>query len=232
MQNDEEFRQILATVMLQREAGADVPGVWWQTLMLDAGELVRIPLPDGIHTGEQLLAAVHSPDIARYRRKVGEAKVKPVVEMLSHELQNSGEKVVVFAHHRSVLQELGRGLHTFGVVTIHGDVSPFGRDFALDTFQNDTACRVFLGQNQACGTGFDGLQKVASRCILVEPSWVKEENVQLGARLARMGQSANSVRAQMVCLAGTLDEWIVNQNQREAEMHVRMFPQSTNEGYE
>lgn len=233
MQNDAEFREILAATMIRRPAQADVPQVWWQPLTLDGEGIAKLideahpeaadAIRHSMDAGYTLADLASDPHVARYRRKVGEMKVKPLVEMLAHELQASNEKIVIFAHHRTVMNALYAGLKSFGVAHIDGMTAPLARDSKLKWFQTSEDCRVFIGQNQACGTGFDGLQHAASRMVIVEPSWIREDNVQLGARLARMGQRDWPVRAQMVCLAGTLDEWIIKQNVREAEMHDRMF---------
>lgn len=220
MKEDAEFQEILDAIMLRRDAGADVPPIWWQSLVLDGDEVFGpgfVPA-DLVHLGD-------TPHVATYRRRVGEAKAKAVIEMLSRELQCSDEKVVIFAHHRSVLDALFNGLKTFGAAKIDGSTPGINRTAGLSRFVYEPECRVFIGQNQACGTGFDGLQQACSRMVIVEPSWVAEENAQLGARLARMGQLAPTVRAQMVSLAGTIDEWIVAQNVREMQMHDRMFPE-------
>jgi SWI/SNF-related matrix-associated actin-dependent regulator 1 of chromatin subfamily A len=138
--------------------------------------------------------------------------------MLRSQLADSTEKVVVFAHHRNVLAALRETLASYGVVVIDGDVTERGRDAAIDRFQHDEKTRVFLGQNVACMTGMDGLQQVAHRALLVEPDWTAVNNVQLGKRVARIGQHAGRAIVQMVALAGTLDEAIVAQNLRETRM--------------
>jgi SNF2 family DNA or RNA helicase len=156
------------------------------------------------------------------RRRLGELKVAPVAEMLSSQLADSSEKVVVFAHHTTVLHSLRELLATFGVAYIDGDTTK--RDEEIDRFANDPRCRVFIGQNQACGTGTDGLQKSgAHRAIFVEPDWTAANNVQLAKRLARIGSKADRVIAQFVTLSGTLDEGIVAQNIRESAIAADVF---------
>jgi len=140
------------------------------------------------------------------------------VQMLKSQLEDSDEKVVVFAHHTSVLQGLSAGLADFNPAYIDGSTSQRTRDAEIDYFVHDPECRVFIGQNIACGTGMDGLQHSgARRAILVEPDWSAYMNEQLGKRLARKGQRGASV-GQMIALAGTLDEAIVGQNLQEVRM--------------
>jgi SNF2 family DNA or RNA helicase len=181
-----------------------------------------------------LAYVLEDPAVARWRRKVGELKAPAVVEMLKSQLLDGHEKVVVFAYHHSVLDLLANGLGMYAktgpsgasgtrwVGRIDGDTPDAKRAQAIEWFQNVRGPAVLLAQNTAVGTGTDGLQVASNRCILVEPSWAWHENEQMAKRLARIGGSA-TVTAQMVSLAGTLDDYIVQQNQREVEWHTRIF---------
>ena len=84
-------------------------------------------------------------------------------------------------------------------------------------------CRVFLGQNIACMMGID--LSAASTILSVEPDWVATNNDQLGHRILGPNQRSKHVVAQMISLAGTIDDSIVRQNAREAAWQHRMFPE-------
>jgi len=223
-QNINELHDILGEIMLRREPGPDVPRVWWQTLLLDgSGETKLDTYEDGLEVrhaldlGESFAEIANEPHIARMRRRLGELKAPLVGQMLREELTDSTEKVVVFAHHRTVLNHLSHFVAPFGYAYIDGYTSQSERDKAVERFRGDPTCRVFLGQQLACGTGMDGLQYGARRAIFVEPDWTATNNAQAAARIARLGQSGRCV-AQMIALAGTLDEAIVRQNERETRM--------------
>lgn len=229
VQNVELLQEILHHVMLRRtlsDVGLDVPQIWWQQMRVDLADpyveedkewIGRSMISDVLRQSQTLDEIARDPYVARMRRRLGELKVAPVAEMLSSQLADSEEKVVVFAHHTSVLRSLRELLHTFGVAYIDGDTTR--RDSEIDRFATDPRCRVFIGQNQACGTGTDGLQKSgAHRAIFVEPDWTAANNVQLAKRLARIGSKADRVIAQFVTLSGTLDEGIVAQNIRESSI--------------
>lgn len=224
MKNENEFKSILTEVMLRRtiaEVGLDVPRVFWQTIMLDAESIHEAGV--WARYGMSLLELARDPEMARYRRNVGLLKVKPVVEMLVDQLAESDEQVVVFANHTDVLRGLRNGLTTAGLSCsfVDGSTSRTGRDFQIDRFQKDTSVRVFIGQNIACQAGIT-LHR-ARRCILVEPDWTATVNEQLAARIARIGSTADHCIAQMITLAGTLDEYIVRQIARETEIQERLF---------
>lgn len=241
-QNIEELQEILDEVMLKRsvdDVGLDVPKVWWQTVSLDGGSLGEFEEEEEVRQalgvfrpGVDFSAPIdqptleeiaNDPHVARMRRRLGELKVKPVAEMLSSQLADSEEKVVVFAHHKNVLANLREALKGFGVAFIDGDVGDTKRNEEIDRFQSDSRCRVFLGQNLACQTGIT--LTAAHRVVLVEPDWTADVNFQLGQRIARIGSTAKRCIGQMVALAGTLDEAIVAQNERETRNAAELFPQ-------
>lgn len=225
LRNPDEFRALVADVMLARgldDVGLDVPPLDWQVQRLDtkdASEAHALPIPSDIKAAiaaGALESIANDPHIARLRRKLGELKVAPVAEMLSGQLAGNDEKVAVFAHHRSVLGALRELLKEFGIAYIDGDVGPRARDEAIDRFQTDPRTRVFLGQNLACQTGIT--LTAARRAVLVEPDWTAVTNVQLGQRVARIGSAFQRCTAQMVALAGTLDDAIVGQHWREVRL--------------
>jgi SWI/SNF-related matrix-associated actin-dependent regulator 1 of chromatin subfamily A len=234
-QNVEELREILSHVLLKRDyasAGLDVPELWFQTLELDGASDAQID-PDstsGLRVGEWttlklgdgvLESIANDPEIARMRRRIGELKAPLVVEMLKHQLRGTDEKVVVFAHHREVLRVLREGLAEFNPVYVDGDTLDVARNIAIDRFQEGSTARVFIGQNIACR--FSITLTAAKRAILCEPSWSADDNLQMGRRIARIGSTGERCIAQLVSLAGTLDEAIVKQNAREVKMANEVF---------
>lgn len=234
-QNVEELKEILAGVMLRRtldDVGIEVPELMWQTLRLDlehpdADADFNTTYEDGLdvrhalNVGNSLADIANDPHVARMRRRLGELKVEPTAAWIYNQLSQGDEKIVVFAHHRTVLARLRDYLGPFGVCYIDGDTPPRQRDLVIDRFQHDASRRVFVGQNIACQTGIT--LHASRRVILVEPDWTAVVNYQLGKRVARIGSSASSCIAQMVALAGTLDEAIVGQNLRETRMAAEIF---------
>lgn len=230
-EHSNELREMLAEIMQVREPGDDMPAIDWQILRLDGGpqDVDDVPrsLVRALHE-ERLEEIADDPHVARMRRRLGELKVAPVVDLLKSQLADSDEKVVVFAHHRSVLEGLQKGLEKdFDVSYIDGDTTPSQRDWEIEQFQlppEEGGCRIFIGQNIACMEGMDGLQHATNRAIIVEPDWTASVNDQLGHRVARMGSTHDYAIVQMVALAGTLDEAIVAQNKRETEMVAQAMP--------
>jgi SNF2 family DNA or RNA helicase len=222
VREEAEFKEILSKVMLRRtldDVGLDVPQLDWQITRLDGAADIDtyedgLEVRHALDIGASLADIAEDPHVARMRRRLGELKVQPVAEMLTRQLEDSDEKIVVMAYHRSVMQELRSALLPFGVAYVDGDTTSQQRDIAIDRFQHNWACRVFLGQITACQTGIT--LTASRRVVIVEPSWTHKENVQAGHRVARIGQRASRCVVQFVTLAGTLDEAVVGQNLQEA----------------
>jgi SWI/SNF-related matrix-associated actin-dependent regulator 1 of chromatin subfamily A len=120
------------------------------------------------------------------RREMGLAKVKQSVEYITNLLEGGEDKVVVFAHHIDVVDNLSQGLSRYNPVMIKGSTPLSQRQAYVDAFQKNPKCRVFLGNEAA----EEGWTLTASRdCVLVEPEWVPGKNEQRIDRLHRIGQT-------------------------------------------
>lgn len=146
--------------------------------------------------------------ISTVRREMGEALAPAASEHCVMLLEGGVDKLVVFAHHHAVLDQLEKGMAKFGCIRVDGSTSARGKAIAVEQFRHDPRKKVILGQLQAIGTGTDGLQDVATHCFFAEASWVHGENEQGVDRLHRMGQKG-SVLAQFFVAAGSISERIL-----------------------
>jgi SWI/SNF-related matrix-associated actin-dependent regulator 1 of chromatin subfamily A len=143
-------------------------------------------------------------EISVTRKRIALAKVKFAVEHIK-ELLNEQEKVVVFAHHHEVIDALEEEFKEIAV-RIDGRVSLDERQRAVDRFQTDVSCRVFIGGIQAAGVGLT--LTAASTVVFVELDWVPGNISQAEDRCHRIGQK-ESVLVQHLILEGSLDERVV-----------------------
>jgi SWI/SNF-related matrix-associated actin-dependent regulator 1 of chromatin subfamily A len=147
--------------------------------------------------------------ISTLRREMGEAKVPRIVEHMRYLLDTvEVPKVVLFAHHRSVMDRLTEALKQYGVVTVRGGVSMIAKDKAVQSFRFNPDARIFLGQMDAAGVGIDGLQDVCDHVVMAEPAWTPGTNEQAIDRCHRIGQHSN-VLAQFLVVEGSLDERVL-----------------------
>lgn len=147
--------------------------------------------------------------IATQRRLAGMVKAHVVTDLVVSELETHQRKIILFAHHQSVIDEMVGDFRFqgLGVVKIDGRDGPAARQAAIDGFQTDPKIRIFVGQIQAAGTSIT--LTAASDVILVEPSWVPNENVQAACRAHRIGQK-DGVLVRVMALAGTIDSRILD----------------------
>ncbi len=149
-------------------------------------------------------------EIAAARKRTALLKVTHVISHVS-ELLDSDEagasKVIVFAHHHDVLDQLTAGLigKKHGVVQVDGRMSATERDRAIQRFWNDPECRVFVGGIDAAGTGIN--LQCASTVVFAEMSWVPGTMIQAEDRAWRHGQESR-VLIQHLVLDGSIDAQI------------------------
>lgn len=129
-------------------------------------------------------------EIALVRHETALKKVRAAAEYITDALEED-RKVVAFAHHRDVIEQLAQSLGEKGkrVVQLHGGTSQVNRQRAVDAFQQLDAVDVFLGQIYASGEGLT--LTAASRAIFVELDWTPSMMTQCEDRLHRIGQLGN-----------------------------------------
>lgn len=160
-------------------------------------------------------------DTSRLLHLLGVAKIRHAVAFIEDLLQTV-EKVVVFAHHIDVLDQLAIAFHAHSPVFYVGGMNDEQKDAARAAFKLPKH-RIFLGQGQAAGTGINGLQEVCSTAVDVEPSWVPGETQQKLDRLDRMGSTGDIVNYYMLYARGTLDSVKSQVHQRKEETGARLI---------
>jgi SWI/SNF-related matrix-associated actin-dependent regulator 1 of chromatin subfamily A len=127
------------------------------------------------------------------------AKSERCLEWVREFLEDSDQKLVVFAWHRSAVQDMALALDA---PYITGDVPPHIRQKAIDKFQHDPGTRVIVGNIQAMGVGLT--LTAASNVVFLELPWTPAECDQAEDRCHRIGQKS-SVTAWYLLAPGTID---------------------------
>jgi SWI/SNF-related matrix-associated actin-dependent regulator 1 of chromatin subfamily A len=122
--------------------------------------------------------------ITKLRYETALAKVPLVVEYIHHVLEHV-PKVVVFAHHTAVIENIALD---FGdaVVTVHGKHETTKRQAAIDRFQTDPKCKVFIGSVEAAGYGHT--LTAAQVVVFAELTWTPSSLTQAEDRCIAKGQ--------------------------------------------
>ena len=127
----------------------------------------------------------------------------PEVVAFARGLLDAGEKVVLFSRYRAALTSLEKELASFGPVTLTGDTDPHERAEAERRFQEDAACRVFLGQLIAAGTAIT--LTAGTHAVFLDLDWNPANHRQAMDRIHRRGQT-KPVFAHFFLAEGTVDD--------------------------
>lgn len=118
---------------------------------------------------------------------------------------DSGNKLLLFAWHRDVVDLLVESLKKYHPVKIYGGISVAAREEAKTTFIQDDKCRIMVANIQAGGVGIDGLQKVCNHVAFAEFSHTPLDHRQAEDRLHRGGQDL-PVTSYYLIAPGTVDD--------------------------
>jgi SNF2 family DNA or RNA helicase len=148
-------------------------------------------------------------EYAEIRHINGLAKVDWASRFVSDILKyDSDEQIILYAHHRDVVQNLSSKLSIFKPQVINGGVKDIVRTQIQDAFQSGK-CRLLIGNIDAMNLGLT-LTK-ATRIIFCEYAWTPSANEQAEDRANRIG-SLWSIFCQYLVYPDSIDEKILTSN--------------------
>lgn len=121
--------------------------------------------------------------LMRLKRITAQVKVEHTIET-AKQILAEGRKVVVFSDHTSVLDSLAAAFPK--AVRLCGQTPQKLRGAAVDRFQTDQDCRVFLGHIKAAGVGIT--LTAASDVVFNDFDWLPANMQQAEDRCYRIGQ--------------------------------------------
>ncbi len=127
-------------------------------------------------------------------------KISQVIEHVQ-EVVDAGEKIVVFAWHKEIVNELKSAIPR--AVTVIGDDTMEQRQRAVDSFQNDPNVQVIICNIKSGGVGIT--LTASSRVVFIELPWHPADADQCEDRCHRIGQK-DSVQCGYFLGADTIDE--------------------------
>ena len=131
------------------------------------------------------------------------AKLPAAIDWIKDFL-DTGEKLVVFATHRFVIDRLMKDFGKVGV-KIDGSVSGGERQVAVEKFQNEPETRLFVGNIKAAGVGIT--LTAASNVAFLELPWEPGSLSQAEDRCHRIGQK-DTVNVYYLLAEYTIEEKI------------------------
>ncbi len=146
--------------------------------------------------------------VSTLRREMGEAMVPRCVEYVKMLLDIAEvPKIVLYAHHNSVMDAVIEALGKYGVAVHRGGMTTTQKEEAKASFIHGLP-RLFLGQLDTM-EGVDGLQSACSNAVFFEPAWTSGRNEQCVGRLYRHLQHDN-VLARFLLVSGSFNEKVLN----------------------
>ncbi len=148
--------------------------------------------------------AEHLAKIEALKQLSIQGKMKQATQWIRDFLDANGNKLVVFAVHKTTVDHL---MEEFKgeAVKIDGSVSATKRNEAVEEFQNNPKVKLFVGNIQAAGTGLT--LTAASSVAFLELPWTPGELVQAEDRCHRIGQK-NTVNVYYLLAADSIEEKI------------------------
>jgi SWI/SNF-related matrix-associated actin-dependent regulator 1 of chromatin subfamily A len=146
--------------------------------------------------------------IQKLREIAALGKLDSAVEWIK-DYTEEGRKLVVFAHHRKVINHVKTALEADAaycgkVQTIIGGSSDDERDAAVTAFQNDPGVRVIIISITAGGFGLTLTS--ADSVAFLQLTWSPAEMQQCADRVHRVGQIANSITINVLTADGTIED--------------------------
>ncbi|MFQ5486441.1 MAG: DEAD/DEAH box helicase [Desulfobacterales bacterium] len=115
--------------------------------------------------------------IAILRQQTALTKLSSCYDIFSDDLQSS--KLVIMAHHRAVCEAIHQNYPNS--VMVYGGMSERDKQKAIERFQNDKNCNVFVGSISAAGVGIT--LTAASQLSFVEFDWTPGKMAQAADRI-------------------------------------------------
>lgn len=200
----------------------DVHGKLAELMAQESG--VDLSLFEGVaHSDEEIVEMLaRGQHLGTYRRLCGLALVEPIAEMVKADFEEGVEKLVIFAHHREVIEGLRNLLKPFNPVILYGGMTPNAKQTAMNSYNYDPKVGVFIGQIEACGTSID--LPTGAEVIFAEASWTPADNAQAFARVDRpLAGQTRSVRARWPYIPETVHEQITRTLRRKTEALAQLY---------
>jgi SWI/SNF-related matrix-associated actin-dependent regulator of chromatin subfamily A-like protein 1 len=216
--NTEELHGLLTTtIMIRRtktEVLKDLPEKTRSVVPMEVGttamreyeqarahflEWLKTVDPEKVSTAQRAEVLVQFQTLKRLAVR---GKWDATIDWLKDALDTNG-KMLVFAVHHEAVDGLMSALKDYIPVKVDGRDSQEARQNAVDRFQNDPACRVFVGNIKAAGVGLTLTE--ASAVAFVELGWTPGEHVQSEDRAHRIGQK-KAVNIYYLIASGTIEE--------------------------
>lgn len=153
--------------------------------------------------------------VSNLRRYIGLQKVDPIATLVSDEL-DAGlyPKIVIFAHHVSVVEKLTKKLAKYNALSLYGKIPPKNREENIEKFQRFSSYKVMVCNIQTAATAIN--LTASNQVLFVEQDWVPANNAQAAKRCHRIGQD-KPVFVRFAAIDGSIDHQITETLRRKTK---------------
>lgn len=196
--NIEELAQKLAPVMIRRRTEdvlADLPTQRRSVIHLEMDnrheynkaltqfrKWLEERVPDKARSA---LRAETLTKLGYLKRLAAHLKLRSVFEWIDNFLEESDGKIILFAVHTKIIDQLKERYNPISVV-VTGSVTGRDRQHAVDKFVTNNRTRIFIGNIKAAGVGWSA--KGCSDVAFVEVGWTPGEHTQAERRVYGIGR--------------------------------------------
>lgn len=152
--------------------------------------------------GDSALVKIKLEDTSTIRKELGIEKAPSVIARLKDMLEQSDDKIVVFAHHREVIERIKEEFGNTCAI-VYGGMSGKAKQAEIDSFKEDPGVRLFVGSITSAGVGITLVN--SSTLVFAEMDYSPGNMKQAEDRIHRVGQNANMVNIHYMVFAGSLD---------------------------
>lgn len=137
------------------------------------------------HRAERAVRAERLVQFGYLKRLAAKLKLPAIIERVENFLEETPEKLILFCIHKSVARELHEKFPKISVV-VNGEITGRARQRAVEQFQNQKTCRLFIGNIRAAGVGLN--LQFCTNVGFAELPWTPGECTQAEDRVHRIGQ--------------------------------------------
>ncbi|KAG5503955.1 hypothetical protein GH5_04811 [Leishmania sp. Ghana 2012 LV757] len=173
--------------------------------------------------------ASRAPNVFELKMATARAKIPAVQDYVSGTVEqhlDSGEKLILFAHHQCMMEALRSAVEAvrprqpIDYIYISGDTPPAQREAAAEHFRTEATCTVAILSMQSSGTGHNFT--CASTVVFTELDWNPSTHLQCEDRVHRIGQ-AQPCHIKYLLAEGTSDSVIWPLLQTKLSVTTAMF---------
>jgi SWI/SNF-related matrix-associated actin-dependent regulator of chromatin subfamily A-like protein 1 len=158
------------------------------------------------------------------RQLAAQLKLKFVLQWIDNFLENTDEKLVVFAIHKEIITAL-QARYRHICVVIDGSIVGKDRQHAVDQFQNNSKTRLIFGNIKAAGVGIT--LTAASTIAVIEIPWTPGDLIQIEGRCHRIS-AKNLVSSYYLIAKNTIEEKLLKIIQDKQEILSATLDGKTN----